>query len=95
MARAARAGRRPVRLGARLDLRAPAPVLRGNVTRARHSRRRHGRALPRHGRRLGDDRPHLARRRDQAGRLAGKYLVEHGVERKDFNSYGCGAATTR
>ena len=26
---------------------------------------------------------------------AGGYLVEHGVERKDFNSYGRGAATTR
>ena len=47
------------------------------------------RALPRHARRLGHDRPHLAGRLDQA-RLAGRArtCVEHGVERKDFNSYG-------
>ena len=40
-------------------------------------------------RRLGHHRPHLAGRRDQ-GRLArpGRYLAEHGVERRDFNSYG-------
>ena len=46
------------------------------------------RALPRHGRRLGHDRPHLARRLDQAGQPRRQYLKEHGIERKDFNSYG-------
>ena len=49
------------------------PVLRGDVTRARHRRRRRGRALPRHGRRLGDDGSHLAGRRDQAG-LSGRQV---------------------
>ena len=51
--------------------------------------RHRGRAGAGHARRLGDHRPHLAGRLDQ-GRLArpGKYLTEHGVERRDFNSYG-------
>ena len=26
---------------------------------------------------------------------AGKYLIEHGVQPKDFNSYGAAAATTK
>ena len=57
---------------------APAPV-------ARHRRR----ALPRAARRLGHDRPHLARRLDQDGE-PGRPLprVEHGVAPLDFNSYG-------
>ena len=40
-------------------------------------------------RRLGHDRPHLAGRVDHSRtRPAGRYLLEHGVERADFNSYG-------
>ncbi len=45
------------------------PYFDGMSPRAGHGRRRLGRALPRDGRRLGHDRPHLARRLDQA-RLA-------------------------
>ena len=42
-----------------------------------------------HARRLGHHRPHLPRRLDQARRRPpAQYLVEHGVQRKDFNSYG-------
>ena len=37
---------------------------------------------------IGDHRPHLAGRRDQAGFTDRPLLVDHGVERKDFNSYG-------
>ena len=40
-------------------------------------------------RRLGHHRPHLAGGLDQGeASPAGEYLNEHGVERKDFNSYG-------
>ena len=80
---------RALRLGARLDLRAAAAVLRRHVARAGHGAGRRRRTLPRLARRLGDDRPHLAGRLDQA-RLAGRERtsLEHGVERKDFNSYG-------
>ena len=41
-----------------------------------------------HARRLGDHRPHLARWRDQDGQPGGEYLISHGVDRRDFNSYG-------
>ena len=50
----------------------------------RNSRRKSAGAA----RRLGDDRPHLAGRQHRPNSPAGKYLIEHGVERKDFNSYG-------
>jgi aconitate hydratase len=50
--------------------------------------RHRGRARARAARRLGHHRPHLAGRLDQ-GRTPGRpYLIEHGVERADFNSYG-------
>jgi aconitate hydratase len=39
-------------------------------------------------RRFGDDRPHFARRFDQAESPAGLYLQEQGVEPGNFNSYG-------
>ena len=43
-------------------------------------------ALPR---RLGHDRPHLpGRARSRRARPAGSYLIEHGVEPREFNSYG-------
>ena len=40
-------------------------------------------------RRLGHHRPHLARpARSRRTRPAGSYLADHGVEQRDFNSYG-------
>ena len=96
LARAAGAGGRALRVGARLDLRAPAAVLRGDVARARRRRRRRGRALPRLARRLGDDRPHLARRLDQA-RLAGRAPTSSSTASSARTSTRTarGAATTR
>ena len=90
LAGAADPGRRPLRLGRRLDLHRQAAVLR----RPRRSTPRAGprhrrRARPRRPRRLGHDRPHLARRLDRAvvarrpvapGRTASAPL--------EFNSYG-------
>ena len=38
--------------------------------------------------RLGDHRPHLPAGSIKADSPAGRYLAEHGVDRKDFNSYG-------
>ena len=49
---------------------------------------RRGRARAGQARRQRHHRPHLARRLDQGGRPAGAYLKEHGVEPRDFNSYG-------
>ena len=47
-------------------------------------------------RRLGDHRPHLARpATSPKSSPAARYLMEQGVEPKDFNSYGAAAATTR
>ena len=66
-------GRRALRLGSRLDVRAAPDVLRRHAARAGHRRGRRRRALPRVGRRLRHDRPHLAGRLDQAG-LAGRPL---------------------
>ena len=59
---------RPLRLARGLDLRPAPAVLRRHVARAGHGRGHPRRPLPRSGRRLGHDRPHLAGRRDQAGR---------------------------
>ena len=56
------AGRRPLRLGAGVDLRAPAAVLRRAPAGAGRCRGHRRRALPRLARRLGHDRPHLAGR---------------------------------
>ena len=39
-------------------------------------------------RRLGDDRPHLPAGSIKKDSPAGRYLIEHGVEPADFNSYG-------
>ena len=79
----------PVRLGSRVDVRAAAAVLRGHVAASRsRSRTSAARAASSS---LGDSvtTDHIS----PAGSIkpdspAGKYLVEHGVERKDFNSYG-------
>ena len=70
LARGARG--RPLRLGGRLDLRAPAAVLRGSRARAVGHRGHRGRARARAARRLRDDRPHLARGRDQEGLAGGE-----------------------
>ena len=56
-----------------LDLRPAPTVLRRNATRARRRRGRRRSSLPRLGRGLGDDGPHLARRGDPA-RLARRPL---------------------
>ena len=63
---------RPLRLARGVDLRPAAAVLRRDVARARNGRGHPRRALPRPGRRLGHDRPHLAGRRDQAGQPGGQ-----------------------
>ena len=70
LARGARG--RPLRVGRRLDLRAPAAVLRGPRAASRRSITDiEGARVLAHARRLGHHRPHLARRRDQEG-LAGR-----------------------
>ena len=76
-----------LRLGPRVDVRPPARVLRGDAADA-WSRRGLRRAPPRPDRRLRDDRPHLSCGLDQARLTAGRYLIERGVERREFNSYG-------
>ena len=84
------ADRRHLRLGRRVDLRAQAAVLR------RHAGRAGRRSTDVEGARvlalLGDsrdDRPHQPRRLDQAATARpAATSTEHGVERKDFNSYG-------
>ena len=64
-------------------------VLRGHGRRAGAGRADRGRPRPRRARRLGHHRPHLAGRRDQEGRARpGEWLIENGVEVRDFNSYG-------
>ena len=80
LARARDARGRAVRLGRRVDVRAPAAVLRRDAARARAGGRRRGRALPRLGRRLRHDRPHLAGGRDQA-RLAGRAVPDRARRR--------------
>ena len=83
---AAGAGGRAIRLGRGLDLHPRAAVLRAAdaPTSSRHRRRARAGAA----RRLGHHRPHLAGRLDPPRRPAGRYLIEHGVEPRDFNSYG-------
>ena len=89
LARARHARRRALRVGPGLDVRAPPAVLRRHAARAgRRSRTSTARAC---SSMLGDSvttdhiSPAGAIRPDSP---AGKYLVEHGVERRDFNSYG-------
>ena len=74
-------GGRPLRLGRRLDVRAPAAVLHRPVARARAGRGHRGRARAGGARRLGDHRPHLAGRRDQEG-LAGREVPERARRRE-------------
>ena len=81
--------RRQLRLGRGLHLRAPAAVLRRPPRRARGARRdiEGARVLAILGDSVTTDHisPAGAIKRDSP---AGKYLIEHGVEPKDFNSYG-------
>ena len=72
-------------------------VLRRHGARAgrRPLRTSRTRALPRAARRQRHDRPHLARRRDQARQPAGDYLQEHGVEPATSTPTAPVAATTR
>ena len=62
---------RPLRLGRRLDLRAPAHVPGGRAQGAVQARRHRGRARAGQARRLGHHRPHLPGRRDQEGHAGG------------------------
>ena len=68
----------------------PTSASRRSSRTARAARPRGHRRRARAGaaRRLGDDRPHLARRRIPPDSPAGRYLIEHGVEPRDFNCYG-------
>ena len=81
-------GGRHLRVGPRVHLRAQAPVLRRHGRGAVAGRGHQRRAGARPARRLGHHRPHQPGRRDQGRQPGGRYLAEHGVERKDFNSYG-------
>ena len=81
-------GRRALRLGRALDLRAPAALLRGHAARARAGRGRRGaRVLALLGDSVTTDHisPAGAIKRDSP---AGLYLQEQGVAPRDFNSYG-------
>ena len=86
-----------VRVGRRVDLRPGAALLqRPDAASRAPVDRHHRRARAGHARRLGHDRPHLARRLDPAkDARPGKYLIEHGVEPRDFNTTAPAAATTR
>ena len=81
-----RPGGRPLRLGRRSTYVRRPPYFDGHDARAGTVEDVVGRTLPRLRRRLGDDRPHLPGRRDQARLARGRYLLAHGVERQDFNS---------
>ena len=80
---------RPLRVGRALDLRPPAAVPRGRPEGAGDAGGHRGRARAGQARRLRHHRPHLARpARSRRARPAAQYLNEHGVEQRDFNSYG-------
>ncbi len=65
------------------------PYFEGMPARAAAGHRHRRRARAGDARRLGHDRPHLARGRDQAGhRRPVSTCSEHGVETQDFSSYG-------
>ena len=96
VARPARAGRRALRMGAGVDVRAAPALLRRHEPRAGIRRRHRRRARARVARRLGDDRPHLTRRLDPAG-LA-RRRVSGGARRRSARTSTPtvrGAATTR
>ena len=65
------------------------PYFEGMPPEPRAAHRHRGRARARPARRQRHDRPHLARRaRSRRTARPGAYLIEHGVEPRDFNSYG-------
>ena len=65
------------------------PFFEGMPAEPEPRRRHRGRARARDARRQRHDRPHLARRLDQARRPGRRATCsEHGVEPRDFNSYG-------
>jgi aconitate hydratase len=88
LARDAGAARRALRLGADVHLHQVAAVLRRHAPHGAGGDRRARRARPRAPRRQRDDGPHLARGLDPEGQPGGRYLIGHGVEPTDFNSYG-------
>ncbi len=69
-------------------VRAQAPVLRRDDDGDDPGRRHRRRARPGQAGRLGHHRPHQPAGSIKADSPAGTYLAEHGVDRKDFNSYG-------
>ena len=81
--------RQHLRVGRRVHLRPQAPVLRRHAAEPEpgHRHRRRPRAAPSSATRSPPttSRPAGSIKADTP---AGKYLTEHGVERKDFNSYG-------
>ncbi len=93
---ARRAGRRSVRVGRRLDLRAPAAVLRGHVARARAADRRRRRSRAGDPRRLGNHRPHLAGRQHPPRRPRGRVpAISTASTWPSSTPTARGAATTR
>jgi aconitate hydratase len=79
---------RHVRLGRRLDVRPQAAVLRRHACRAVPVEDISRAPGARQARRLGHHGPHLTSRAIKKDSPAGTYLAEHGVEPRDFNSYG-------
>ena len=89
LARAAGADRRDVRSGIEQSTYIRRPPFLENLSHGAASAVGHyRRAGVGRARRQHYDRSHFAGRIDQADSPAGKYLIEHGVEPKDFNSYG-------
>ena len=64
------------------------PYFDGMCLEPEGDRRHRRRALPRHGRRLRDDRPHLARRLDPSGQPRRALPDRQRGRARDFNSYG-------
>ncbi len=84
-----RADRRPLRVGRQFHLHREPAVLRRHDDDAAAGARDHRGARAGAARRQHHHRPHLARpATSRRIRPPGKYLMEHGVEPKDFNSYG-------
>ena len=83
-----RCRRGPLRVGSASTYVARPAVLRRPRRGARRSTRHRRRARAGRPGRQRDDRPHLAGGLDRRTSPAGEWLVAHGVEPRDFNSYG-------